>query len=517
MALSSSQQSAALAHLLRRAGFGASPSQWQEFERQGIAATTESLLHPEKTRDHLDALLSEIGGDYVDFNDINSVKEWWLYRMVHTRRPLEEKMTLFWHNHFATANYKVDNAPRMWAQNQLFRRYGLGSFRTLLGQVARDPAMLVWLDGGENRVGAPNENFGREVMELFTLGRGNGYTEKDVQEAARCFTGWRGADTPTGFVYDPTRHDDGEKTVLGRTGNWHTDDLVDILAAHPATAKTLCAKLFRFFVHDNPSEAQIERLSEVYFQNNFEIRAVLSAIFHSDDFYSDAARWAKIKSPTEFAVMTIRELQAPLSAVGRLGDRLNQMGQDLFYPPNVRGWVEGRSWINTRTLLARVNFASTLAEEMNRRVSLLDRLRGFASSEAPINPSGAMNAPAMNSMGAAAMNSKGAAAMNSMSAPAMSSMSAPAMNAPAMNAPAMAPPTTSVAARASTAMPDAGGAVQVLWDALFRGMEMPPATRAQLVAYVAGDKPENLTKPIARDKLPGVVHLLVSLPEYQLC
>ncbi len=514
MALSSSQQSAALAHLLRRAGFGASPAQWQEFERQGISATTESLLHPEKTPDHLDALLGEIGGDYVDFNDINSVKEWWLYRMVHTQRPLEEKMTLFWHNHFATANYKVDNAPRMWAQNQLFRRYGLGSFRTLLGQVARDPAMLVWLDGGENRVGAPNENFGREVMELFTLGRGNGYTEKDVQEAARCFTGWRQAETPTGFVYDPTRHDDGEKTVLGATGNWHTDDVVDVLAAHPATAKTLCTKLFCFFVHDNPNDAQIKRLSDVYLQNNFEIRAVLRAIFNSDDFYSDAARWAKIKSPTEFAVMTIRELQAPMSAVGRLGDMLNQMGQDLFYPPNVRGWLEGRNWINTRTLLARVNFASTLAEEMNRRVSLLDRVRGFASSDAPMNPPGAMSAPAMSAP--------------AMSAPAMSApaMSAPAMNAPAMNAmsaPAMAPTmhpnsmSSSAASRVSTAMLDAQGAVQILWDALFRGMEMPPATRTQLYAYVAGDKPENLTKPIGRDKLPGVVHLLVSLPEYQLC
>ena len=510
MALLSSQ-SAALAHLLRRAGFGASPQEWPAFERAGIAATTESLLHPEKTPDHLDELMSEISGDYVDLNDINSVKEWWLYRMVHTRRPLEEKMTLFWHNHFATANYKVDNAPRMWAQNQLFRRYGLGSFRTLLGQVARDPAMLVWLDGGENRVGAPNENFGREVMELFTLGRGNGYTEKDVQEAARCFTGWRYAgEVPAGFVYDPTRHDDGEKTVLGHTGNWHTEDVVDILAAHPATAKTLCTKLFCFFVHDNPSDAQIARLSDAYLKNNFEIRAVLRAIFTSDDFYSPQARWAKIKSPAEFAVMTIRGLDAPMSSVRELGQNLNQMGQDLFYPPNVRGWLEGRSWINTRTLLARVNFASTLAEEMNRRVSLLDRLRGFASSDAPMNQSsGGMNAPSMNSMnGAPTMNSMSAPAM---AAPAMNSMSAPAMAAPAMNS------MNESSAPASGATPDAQGAIAILWEALFRGMEMSPATRDQLLAYATDGKPENAVKPIGRDKLPGLLNLLVSLPEYQLC
>jgi len=499
MALSTSQSSS-LAHLLRRAGFGVSPREWPLYERQGIAATTESLLHPERTPDHLDELFKEIGGDYVDFNDINSVKQWWLYRMVHSRRPLEEKMTLFWHGHFATANYKVDSAPRMWAQNQTFRRFGLGSFRTLLGQIARDPAMLVWLDGSQNRVGAPNENFARESMELFTLGRGNGYTEKDVQEAARCFTGWRTADTPAGFVYDPTAHDDGEKTVLEQTGNWHTDDLVDILAAHPATAKNLSAKLFRFFVHDHPSEQEIERLSKVYLSNNYEIRAVLRAIFTSEEFGSDAARWARIKSPTEFAVMTIRDLDAPMTAVRELGQSLSQMGQDLFYPPNVSGWHEGRNWINTRTLLARVNFADSLAEEMNRRVSLLDRLRGFASTErATGGAPAAMSAPAPT-----------------MDAPAMNTMAttAPTMEAPTMSlssAPEMATP------RSPTALPDAQNAVEILWAALFRGMPMPPATQQQLLSYATDGKSDAATKPIGRDKIAGLLHLLVSMPQYQLC
>ena len=157
-------------------------------------------------------------------------------------------MTLFWHNHFATAVYKVDNANRMWAQNETFRRYGLGSFRTLLQQVARDPAMLVWLDGRDNHNGQPNENFAREVMELFTLGVGGGYSEKDVREAARAFTGWRGEGAaPGGFIYDPTLHDDGEKTLLGQTGNWHADDVCDILARHPSTARFISTKIFRFF------------------------------------------------------------------------------------------------------------------------------------------------------------------------------------------------------------------------------------------------------------------------------
>jgi len=497
MALSASQSSF-LAHLVRRAGFGASPREWPTYEKQGIAATTEAFLHPERTSDHLDDLFKEIGGDYIDFNDINSVKEWWLYRMVHTKRPLEEKMTLFWHGHFATANYKVDSSARMWGQNQTFRRYGLGSFRTLLGQMARDPAMLVWLDGAQNRVGAPNENFARESMELFTLGRGNGYTEKDVQEAARCFTGWRGADTPAGFVYDPTAHDDGEKTVMGQTGNWHTDDMVDILASHPATAKNLCTKLFRFFVHDHPTDAQIAALSEVYFANNYEIRAVLRAIFTSDEFASDDARWAKIKSPTEFAVMTIRELDAPMSSVRELGQDLNQMGQDLFYPPNVRGWLEGRSWINTRTLLARVNFAASLADEMNRRVSLLDRLRGFASSEGPGSSSmmaTTMMAPTMNAM----------------------TTDSPSMTMSAVSAPTMNMDTQAATPRSSSAVPDAQSAVEILWAALFRGMPMPPATQTQLLSYATNGKPENAGQPINKDKIAGLLNLLVSMPEYQLC
>ncbi len=295
---SPSPEAIRLAHLLRRAGFGARPAEWRAYSSMGLARATETLLHPERTPDHLGALLDEIGGDYVDFSDMGSVRQWWLYRMAHTRRPLEEKMILFWHGHFATANFKVDSARRMWNQNELFRRYGLGSFRTLLQRVARDPAMLVWLDGHHNHVGKPNENFAREALELFTLGANGGYSETDVKEAARAFTGWRGADTPSGFVYDPTAHDDGEKTVLGQTGNWHADDVLDILAHHPSTAHFLTTKLFRFFVGDNPTNADIKRGVDAYFASGFEIRAVVQALFDSPSFYAESNRFAKIKSPT---------------------------------------------------------------------------------------------------------------------------------------------------------------------------------------------------------------------------
>ena len=201
MALSA--EGSQIAHLLRRAGFGASPAEWNHYSQLGFSGAVDALLHPERAEDTMSKMQRELGGDFVDFEDFYSIRNWWLYRMTHSPRPLEEKMTLFWHNHFATAAYKVYDPKRMWAQNETFRRYGLGSFRTLLQQVARDPAMLQWLDGADNHAGAPNENFAREVMELFTLGRGNGYTETDVKEAARAFTGWKWSNTPSNFVYQP--------------------------------------------------------------------------------------------------------------------------------------------------------------------------------------------------------------------------------------------------------------------------------------------------------------------------
>lgn len=468
-----------LAHLMRRAGFGARPSQWNALQRKGIEKVAQDLLNPNNTPDHLKALLDEIGGDYVDYNEINSVRQWWLYRMVHTRRPLEEKMTLFWHNHFATAMYKVDDSQRMWRQNETFRRYGMGSFRTLLQQIARDPAMLVWLDGRDNHVGQANENFAREVMELFTLGVGNGYTERDVAEAARAFTGWRGGAAPGGFIYDPTLHDDGEKTVLGQTGNWHADDVCDILVRHPQTARFLSDKLFRFFVHDNPIKTDIDKLAKVYFDSQFDISAVLRAILTSDIFYSDAARFAKIKSPTEFVVMTIRAYDAPLSAARDMRRSLDLMGQELFNPPNVKGWREGRDWINSRTLLARTDFASGLTDEMNKRVSLLERLRAFAPDD---------NAPKIPQLG----GNNEMAMMGAMTAPAMDAMQGPAEKSGGLSA---------------------ERAVDTLWNGLMTGMPLPPARRAALVAFC---KKDDGTDDVGA-RLPGLFNLIVSAPEYQLC
>lgn len=491
MALSPDEQSK-LAHLLRRAGFGPRPGEWKEYAALGVAAATEKLLNPEKTPDHLAALLEQISGDYVDYDDLNSIRQWWLYRMVHTKRPLEEKMTLFWHNHFATANYKVDNSRRMWAQNEVFRKYGLGSFRTLLQKMTADPAMLVWLDGHENRLGKPNENYAREVMELFTMGVGSGYTEKDIQEAARAFTGFRKAGGGD-FQYDPYLHDDGYKMVLGKGGNWHSDDVINILCRQPATARFLTTKLYKFFVNEDAPKAEIDKLSKVYFDSGFEIRAVLRAIFNSPAFWAQNNRFALIKSPVEFAVMTIRSLDAPMSAVRDLPSSLALMGQDLFNPPNVKGWEEGRAWINSRTLLARVNFAAQLSSEMSRRVSLLDRMQGLSAGQSEAAP--AMAKPAFPKLG----SSSGG---GSMAAPAMGGvMEAPSMEMPAMGGPAGRQPAINMTPEA---------AIQTLWDGLITGMPIPPETRQHLLAY--GEANNNIAS-----RLPGLLNLIVSVPEYQLC
>jgi len=375
-----------LGHLLRRAGFGARPAEWTDYAKMGVAGATQRLLHPESIPDPLDETLQDIQGDYVDFDDIGSLRKWWMYRMSHTPRPLEEKMTLFWHNHFATANYKVDHPRWMWGQNQTLRRHALGNFRTMLQAVSRDPAMLVWLDGVDNKKGRPNENYGRELLELFTMGVGSGYTERDVQEAARAFTGWR-FDRDTGqFHFDAGQHDDGPKTFLGQTGAFNGDDILDIVVKQPATAQFLCTKLFKFFVHETPAPADIAPLTRTYFASGYDVRAVVGAILTGPAFFSEAAFQGKIKSPTEYVVTALRTLDAPFAVTNNnLLGAAHAMGQELFNPPNVKGWPGGKTWMNTMTLITRVNFASTLTNEMSRRGMLSPLLRRAiaASGSAP--------------------------------------------------------------------------------------------------------------------------------------
>ncbi|HYM02815.1 MAG TPA: DUF1800 domain-containing protein [Stellaceae bacterium] len=280
---------------------------------------------------------------------------WWADAMVASNHPLEEKMALFWHGHFASNDAKVRDYRKMERQLALFHREATGNFRDLLTGVAEDPAMLVFLDAGRNVKGAPNENFGREVMELFTMGVGN-YSEKDIREAARAFTGW--IDDDLSFKVDRAKHDDGMKTFLGRTGDFDGTDILDIILQQKVTAEFVAAKIYRFFVRDEITPALRERLGAVLRDNHYEIAPLLRTIFLSRDFYSAPAMGTHIKGPVELIVSTYRQLGLrTLPGVPDFNRTSGELGQILLSPPTVAGWAQGRAWITPGLLLARGNFA----------------------------------------------------------------------------------------------------------------------------------------------------------------
>jgi uncharacterized protein (DUF1800 family) len=321
--------------------------------------------------------------------DPTDLTAWWLNRMGTTSRPLQEKITLFWHGHFATAIQKVGDTRFMYRQNQLFRDNALGRFDDLLMAVYKDPAMMIWLDGERNIKTAPNENYGREVMELFTLGIGN-YTEDDVHAAARAFTGWR-LDRQTGNVtFIPRLHDFTQKTFLGQTGNWDGGDVSRILAAHPATGRFLATKLWTFFASDQPPTAAIQKLSDAYYNSDHMIREMVRTLFTIPEFYAPSVRSGHIKSPVEFVVGSI--VQLGLAKVDlRIATRtLTLLGQQLFNPPNVGGWPGGTSWINAATMLGRFNFSSYLTgDNATRAKGLVDIEAMLAATNA--GPGDAIN------------------------------------------------------------------------------------------------------------------------------
>ncbi|HEY5306955.1 MAG TPA: DUF1800 domain-containing protein, partial [Casimicrobiaceae bacterium] len=289
-----------------------------------------------------------------------ALRAWWVQEMLATPSPLTERMTLFWHNHFVSSQQKVRVARLMYAQNVTLRAHALGNFGTLLHAAAKDPAMLVYLDSVQNRKGQPNENFAREVMELFTLGEGH-YREADVKEAARSFTGWS-LDRETGvYVFRPGVHDFGNKTVLGKTGNLDGDAVLDILLAQPATADYITSKLWREFVSPDPDPREIRRIALLFRTSNYDIRVAMRELLSCNAFWARETRGTLVKSPVEFVVGTLRQLEiAPPDglpfAVLAAG-----MGQNLFSPPNVKGWPGGNAWIDANTLLARKQFVDRLA------------------------------------------------------------------------------------------------------------------------------------------------------------
>jgi uncharacterized protein (DUF1800 family) len=355
-----------VAHLHRRTGFGTTQAELLRDLRAGPVASVHRLLNPPEMTCEEQEVIAGLRRGVLASDDSQRLKAWWLYRILYSPDPLGEKMTLFWHSHFATSNLKVDSLPLMLQQNELLRRHALGEFPALLTAIIADPAMLVWLDGGNSLRERPNENFAREFLELFTLGPGN-YTEADIRQAARAFTGWvrvnpeRRDDAPA-FRFDPAQFDDGSKTFLGRTGAWNAADIVRITLEQPAAAEFLCRKLYRYFVSEaaEPTPDLIQPLAAELRLSGYSIRHVLGIMLRSRHFYSQAVRRQRILSPVEFSVELVRMLEVPRSEVRLLplAAACDRQGQELFYPPNVRGWVGGRTWLNSTTVLERGNWSN---------------------------------------------------------------------------------------------------------------------------------------------------------------
>ena len=390
---------ALMAHLMRRAGFGASRDELEQKVAQGYEAVVEDLLQPGSANAMPDDVIRRYHSEMGEMRELNSAGAYWMYRMVTTDNQLEEKLALFWHGLFATGYAKLNQASALTNQINTFRRNALGSFRTILVELSKDPAMIIWLDNHDNHKDDINENYGRELLELFSMGIGN-YTEDDVKECARAFTGWtlgnaeymstrasRDSIWPYSrinwhFNYREYDHDDGEKTFLGRTGNFNGDDIIDIIVQQEATARFISTRLFQYFAADEvdeSGEAVIEEMVQSYFASDYEIRSVLRTLFNSDYFKSEDARFARVKGPVELVVGAVRmagTYQQPTFGADQLARQTMYMGQGIFQPPSVEGWHEGAEWIDSGALVERVNFVGQeLGDPSHPGVkSIIDRL-----------------------------------------------------------------------------------------------------------------------------------------------
>ncbi|MDQ3829521.1 MAG: DUF1800 domain-containing protein [Candidatus Tectomicrobia bacterium] len=400
------QAIALMAHLMRRAGFGAPYAELEARAAKGYDATVEELLHPESQPGLDEDIMLRYKTEWVNKNALEGQQEEWVFRMINTKRPLEEKMALFWHGIFCTGHAKCENPRQQSLEIQMFRQHGLGRYSDLLLRLAQDPAMVFYLDNCMSHKDAINENWGRELLELFSMGVGN-YTETDVREASRAFTGWTIALTPPRgyynrwdwqFEYIDEDHDDGEKTFLGHTGNFNGEDIIDIIVQQPACHRFIARHLYNFFVADEPQvpawqttpprdPEAIETLAQAFAKSQYDIRSTLRVLFLSDFF--KRARFAKIKSPAEVVVGLLRLAggnEFPGPGIGNLAKLPTYMGQELLNPPSVEGWHTGAEWINSGTLMKRVNFAAEVLGDLSRPgiQSLMNRLK----SQGDLSPEG---------------------------------------------------------------------------------------------------------------------------------
>ena len=394
---------ALMAHLMRRAGFGAAHEEVEARAAKGYQATVEELVNPEEQPDVEMDVLERCFPDFDDLLGLDSSAQYWTYRMINSPRPLQEKVALFWHGVLCSGISKVEHGRQLKLQMDMFRRLGMGSFSNLLLELSRDPAMVFYLDNCMSHKGAINENYGRELLELFSMGVGMdghpNYSEDDVQACGQAFTGWTIvnpiAKYPYGrydsrFVYNPVDHDDSEKTFLGETGRWNGEDVIDIIAKQPSTARFISRHLYNFFVADEPGvpawqdtppqdPEAIKMLEDEYFRSNYDIRSMLKVLFTSDFFKN--ARFAKVKSPAEAVIGTMRlvgDFTSPKPGIHPIALEMVYMGQDLLNPPTVEGWHTGKEWIDSGTLVERINFAADQVGkiELPGVQSIISRLSG---------------------------------------------------------------------------------------------------------------------------------------------
>jgi len=390
-----SKEIALMAHLMRRAGFSARREELEKYVDQGYEATVEWLLNPQEDNGVDEDIVDRYYIDIDDRRNSDPTNAWWLYRMINTANPLEEKMSLFWHGLFATAYEKIQNGRAVASQIDLFHQHCLGDFRTILVKLSRDPAMIIWLDNDTNHKGTPNENYGRELLELFSMGVGN-YSEDDVKECARAFSGWTVANFnarypwgpyPMDFEYRPDDHDDGEKAFLGEQGRFNGEDIIDIIVRQPATGRFVADRLYNFFVSDDPAPADaIETLSNAYFESNYDIRSVMRVLLNSDFFKN--AIYAKVRSPAEVVASVLRlvgDFQEPRPGLLETTYESKYMGQELLNPPTVEGWHTGREWIDSGSLVGRVNFSADQVGDISQPGvrDIIDRLASQGTSMTP--------------------------------------------------------------------------------------------------------------------------------------
>ena len=372
------------AHLLNRAGFGGTPAEIEALHQAGFDAAVERVLQftddsaafpkPDGTAPQ-DMMEMQMAMRKLPENERREkmqaeqkskmeqlfvLVDWWLDRMRRSPNQLREKLTLFWHGHFATSVLKVREPFGLWQQNETLRQNALGNFGTMTRAIARDPAMIFYLDTQQNHKNHPNENFARELMELFTLGIGN-YTEEDIQQAARTFTCYKINPRTMTFQLAEFERDDGEKKIFGRTGNFSAEDFIDMILEKPACAKHIAKKLWTFFAYEDPAPALVEQLADSFRGHHYEIRPLMGEILRSTEFYSAPAIRSQVKSPIQWFVQTARELEIDLPRGQAANNALRSLGQVPFFPPSVKGWDGGKAWINTSTLLLRYNMAGFIA------------------------------------------------------------------------------------------------------------------------------------------------------------